>query len=61
MRPERDRGRGREYRSIGEAELLACYRRCSEEWRRCLLLNARAAACESLASGRVVEMRRWKR
>lgn len=61
MRLGSERVRDRECRSIGEAELLACYRRCSEEWRRCLLLNARAAACESLASGRVVEMRRWKR
>lgn len=61
MRPGNDRGRDREKRSPGEAELLACYRRCTEEWRRCLLLNARAAACESLASARVVEMRRWKR
>lgn len=61
MRPGSDRVRDRECRSIDEAELLACYRRCSEEWRRCLLLNARAAACESLASARVVEMRRWKR
>lgn len=61
MRPGSERVRDRECRSIGEAELLACYRRCSEEWRRCLLLNARAAACESLASARVVEMRRGKR
>lgn len=61
MRPGSERVRDRECRSIGEAELLACYRRCSEEWRRCLLLNARAAACESLASARVVEIRRWKR
>lgn len=61
MRPGSDRGRDREKWIPGEAELLACYRRCSEEWRRCLLLNARAAACESLASARVVEMRRWKR
>ena len=61
MRPGSERVRDRECRSIGEAELLACYRRCSEEWRRCLLLNARAAACESLASARVLEMRRWKR
>lgn len=61
MRPGSERVRDRECRSIGEAELLACYRRCSEEWRRCLLLNARAAACESLASARVVEMRRGNR
>lgn len=61
MRPGSERVRDRECRSIGEAELLACYRRCSEEWRRCLLLNARAAACESLTSARVVEMRRRKR
>lgn len=61
MRPGSERVRDRECRSIGEAELPACYRRCSEEWRRCLLLNARAAACESLASARVVEMRRRKR
>lgn len=61
MRPGSERVRDSECRSIGEAELLACYRRCSEEWRRCLLLNARAAACESLASARVVEMRRRKR
>lgn len=61
MRPRSERVRDRECRSIGEAELLACYRRCSEEWRRCLLLNARAAACESLASARVVEMRRGNR
>lgn len=61
MRPGSERVRDRECRSIGEAELLACYRRCSEEWRRCLLLNARAAACESLASARVVEMRLGKR
>ena len=61
MRPGSERVRDRECRSIGEAELLACYRRCSEEWRRCLLPNARAAACESLASARVVEMRRRKR
>lgn len=61
MRPGSERVRDRECRSIGEAELLACYRRCSEERRRCLLLNARAAACESLASARVVEMRRRKR
>lgn len=61
MRSGSERVRDRECRSIGEAELLACYRRCSEEWRRCLLLNARAAACESLASARVVEMRRRKR
>lgn len=61
MRPGSERVRDRECRSIGEAELLACYRRCSEEWRRCLLLNARVAACESLASGRVIEMRSRKR
>ena len=61
MRPGSERVRDRECRSVGEAELLACYRRCGEEWRRCLLLNARAAACESLASARVVEMRRRKR
>lgn len=61
MRPGSERVRARECRSVGEAELLACYRRCSDEWRRCLLLNARADACESLASARVVEMRRRKR